>query len=120
MKRPIALWLLSTIIPLSVGAGELVIRETETAIIVEFNGDADDTKAEKYLQKAPVVDQAQQTLSSPPAEGKGEAVPQLIAGTGAQQIIDRNTSMIQRAEIRRKAKESKRSMQEAHGAPDDD
>ena len=120
MNKSIAVWILSALFPLSVGAGELVIRETETAIIVEFNGDADDKQTEKNLQEAQLVDQTKPSQPSSPAAVKGKNAPQSVAATSAQQIIDRNTGMIRRAEIRRKTRESKRSLQDAQGAPEDD
>ena len=55
MKSMKGFWLLMALLAVPVHAGQGTIEETETAIIVEYTGDASDRSAEKVKSEATVV-----------------------------------------------------------------
>ena len=70
MKSVMGFWLLIMVLALPVHAGQGTIEETETAIIVEYTGDAKDLPQEKA--KPEVAAPAQKT---PPAELQAAVAP---------------------------------------------
>jgi len=70
MKSVMGFWLLIMVLALPVHAGQGTIEETETAIIVEYTGDAKDLPQEKA--KPEVAAPAKKT---PPAELQAAAAP---------------------------------------------
>lgn len=86
-----ALWIFLAFFTLPAIAGELVIRETETEIIVEYTGEPENKQTEKNPQDGPVVENSQPDNKT-------------TDGTSAKKPADRTTRMIERAEVRRKAK----------------
>ena len=70
MKSVMGFWLLIMVLALPVHAGQGTIEETETAIIVEYTGDAKDLPLEKA--KPEVAAPSQKT---PPAELQSAVAP---------------------------------------------
>jgi hypothetical protein len=73
MKSVMAIWMLMMLLAMPVHAGQGTIEETETAIIVEYTGDAKDLPIEKALPE--VAATSQKKPSAELQTAKPEVVP---------------------------------------------
>jgi hypothetical protein len=108
MKRVIALaWILMTVCALPANAGEGTIEETETAIIVEYTGDAKDLPASTAGQE---IRNGFQKIAP---EGLHAATPEAAQQAPAKSDMSAQEARNNMSEVQRKKLETRAATQSA-------
>ena len=101
MKRTLLALTLAAVLPLSAHAAEFKIHETDTEIIVEYNGDANSKTISKSVDPAPAEVKpapVQATASKPKAHASDDDEETQSAGKLARktQVLTRNKDRVAR------------------------
>ncbi len=108
MKRGILLCLLSVLFALPASAGKVTIKETETAIIAEYTGEASDSKPGKPPEEQPANQTQAQSVAPPPAAVDTGSPKQTSDGQSAE-LSNVKSSDPEQEEARKKKRAEKRA-----------